>query len=68
MNTNACFPIPVAEDDFPLINYTDVCSSVRVITPCYDRLNHDRIFSSDILVTSRPPSRGAGSDLLWSVS
>lgn len=64
MNTDACFLIPIDEDDFPLINYTDVCSGARVITPCYDRLNHDRIFSSDIPVTSRPPSRGADSDLL----
>ena len=50
------------------VNYTDVCCSDRLITPCYDRLNHDRIFSSDIPVTSRPPPRGASGDLLWSVS
>jgi len=32
MNADACFLIPIDEDVCPLINYTDVCSSARVIT------------------------------------
>jgi hypothetical protein len=50
------FHISVSEDDFHLINNTDVWPTGCLITPYYGRLSPDQIYSVENSAMSRPPS------------
>jgi hypothetical protein len=59
-NSYASFHISVVEDDFQLINNTGVWPSGCLIAAYYGRLNHDQIYSSPTLDSTRPTSPPAG--------
>jgi hypothetical protein len=59
-NSYASFHVSVPEDDFQLINNTEVWPNGCLIAPFYGRLNPDQIYSDQTQSTSRPPSPVAG--------
>jgi hypothetical protein len=53
----------VSEDDFHLINNTDVWPNGCLIAPYYGWLNPDQIYTVPMSAVSRPPTPGTGDNL-----